>query len=143
VLKVWLSDVPVQSGKAGWKVFNDGRHVDLGGLRVNKGSQNYLIPKDLAGYNSVTIVMRPLLTETDGRRGALFTRVAMPSRATMPSQVSTGRAVKAVPTAIAVGLLTGFFGVGSGFVVVSRARADAGLRHIAVRRRRLGRRCAT
>lgn len=56
-LKVWLTDAPVQSGKAGWYVFDDGRHVDLGALKGNKGSQNYSIPADvdLATYRSVSI----------------------------------------------------------------------------------------
>ena len=57
VLKVWLTDVAVVEGEAGWRVFDDGRHVDLGPLKGNKGSQNYPIPADvdLAQYRSVTI----------------------------------------------------------------------------------------
>jgi hypothetical protein len=57
VLKVWLSDAPVRSGKAGWKVFDTGRQIDLGRLKGNKGSQNYLIPQDanLTRLTSVTI----------------------------------------------------------------------------------------
>ncbi|GLW29267.1 DM13 domain-containing protein [Actinoplanes regularis] len=56
-LKVWLTDAPVLAGKDGWFVFDDGRYVDLGALKGNKGSQNYPIPAgvDLAGYRSVTI----------------------------------------------------------------------------------------
>lgn len=57
VLKVWLSDAAVRDGKAGWQVFDDGKHIDLGRLKGNKGSQNYVIPQDLdiAAYGSVTI----------------------------------------------------------------------------------------
>jgi hypothetical protein len=57
LLKVWLTDVPVRSGSAGWRVFDDGRHVDLGPLKGNKGSQNYPLPTDvnLTAYRSVTI----------------------------------------------------------------------------------------
>jgi hypothetical protein len=57
LLKVWLTDAPVRPGKDGWHVFDDGRHVDLGALKGNKGSQNYTVPAevDLAQYRSVTI----------------------------------------------------------------------------------------
>lgn len=57
VLKVWLTDAPVRSGKDGWYVFDDGRHVDLGALKGNKGSQNYPLPADvdLATHRSVSI----------------------------------------------------------------------------------------
>jgi hypothetical protein len=57
LLKVWLSDAPVRTGTAGWHVFDDSRHVDLGPLKGNKGSQNYTIPADvdLSRYRSVTI----------------------------------------------------------------------------------------
>ncbi|MEU7905764.1 DM13 domain-containing protein [Actinoplanes sp. NPDC049118] len=56
-LKVWLTDAPVLTGRDGWHVFDDGRHVDLGALKGNKGSQNYPIPAgvDLAAYRSVSI----------------------------------------------------------------------------------------
>ncbi|MET8148650.1 DM13 domain-containing protein [Actinoplanes sp. NPDC049668] len=56
-LKVWLTDAPVLAGRDGWHVFDDGRHVDLGALKGNKGSQNYPIPAgvDLAAYRSVSI----------------------------------------------------------------------------------------
>lgn len=47
LLKVWLTDAPVIDGAAGWYVFDDGRHVDLGGLKGNIGSSNYPIPADL------------------------------------------------------------------------------------------------
>lgn len=56
-LHVWLSDQKLQSGTEGWFVFDDGRHVDLGGLKGNIGDQNYLIPSDvdLGTYPSVSI----------------------------------------------------------------------------------------
>lgn len=57
VVKVLLSDAPVLPGKSGWHVFDGGKHIDLGRLKGNKGSQNYLVPRgaDVAGYHSVTI----------------------------------------------------------------------------------------
>ncbi|MFE6623952.1 DM13 domain-containing protein [Streptomyces sp. NPDC057740] len=56
-LRVWLTDAPVEKGRAGWHVFDDGRHVSLGKLKGNKGSQNYTVPEDIdpARYRSVTI----------------------------------------------------------------------------------------
>ncbi|MEU6313279.1 DM13 domain-containing protein [Streptomyces sp. NPDC047014] len=56
-LRVWLSDAPVKEGVAGWRVFDDGKHVSLGKLKGNKGDQNYEIPADvnLADYGSVAI----------------------------------------------------------------------------------------
>jgi hypothetical protein len=57
LLQVWLTDAPVRPGKDGWYVFDDGRHVDLGPLKGNKGSQNYVLPAevDLAQYRSVSV----------------------------------------------------------------------------------------
>lgn len=57
LLKVWLTDAPVLEGSAGWRVFDDGRHLDVGELKGNIGSSNYAIPADadLAGLSSVTI----------------------------------------------------------------------------------------
>ena len=57
LLRVWLTDAPVLTGSAGWKVFDDGRYVDLGDLKGNIGSSNYPIPADvdLAGLSSVSI----------------------------------------------------------------------------------------
>ncbi|MGJ7416055.1 DM13 domain-containing protein [Streptomyces cinereoruber] len=43
-LHVLLSDAPVREGTAGWRVFDDGRHVDPARL---KGDQNYLLPADV------------------------------------------------------------------------------------------------
>ncbi|MFF5447987.1 DM13 domain-containing protein [Streptomyces sp. NPDC012888] len=56
-LRVWLTDAPVKEGVAGWRVFDDGKHVSLGKLKGNKGDQNYPIPAGvrLADYTSVTI----------------------------------------------------------------------------------------
>ncbi|WP_405805211.1 DM13 domain-containing protein [Streptomyces sp. NBC_00210] len=56
-LRVLLTDAPVKRGTAGWRVFDDGKHVSLGKLKGNKGDQNYALPRDLdlAGYTSVSI----------------------------------------------------------------------------------------
>ncbi|MFE1230398.1 DM13 domain-containing protein [Streptomyces sp. NPDC058745] len=56
-VRVWLSDAPVREGKAGWHVFDDGRHVSLGKLKGNKGDQNYPLPTgvDWEEYASVSI----------------------------------------------------------------------------------------
>jgi hypothetical protein len=56
-LRVWLTDAPVKEGKAGWRVFDDGKYVSLGKLKGNKGSQNYVLPRDVdpSSYNSVSI----------------------------------------------------------------------------------------
>jgi hypothetical protein len=56
-LEVWLADAPVVEGTAGWRVFDDGRHVDLGDLKGNLGSSNYAIPADvdLVALPSVSI----------------------------------------------------------------------------------------
>ena len=55
VVKVWLTDQHVT--KDGWHVFDDGRYVDLGGLKGNIGDQLYPIPDDanLTALHSVTI----------------------------------------------------------------------------------------
>lgn len=57
LLKVWLADAAVLPGDAGWRVFDDGRHVDLGDLKGNIGSSNYPIPADadLSALRSVTV----------------------------------------------------------------------------------------
>jgi hypothetical protein len=55
VVKVWLTDRKVT--KDGWHVFDDGKYVNLGGLKGNIGNQLYRIPDDadLAVLQSVTI----------------------------------------------------------------------------------------
>ena len=54
-LHVWLTDAEVSED--GWRVFDDGRYVDLGELRGNKGNLVYELPAgvDLADYQSVSI----------------------------------------------------------------------------------------
>jgi hypothetical protein len=56
-LRVWLSNAAVVAGRAGWHVFDDGRHLDLGELKGNQGSQNYRIPRSasLDDYQSVSV----------------------------------------------------------------------------------------
>ncbi|PZF87505.1 DM13 domain-containing protein [Micromonospora deserti] len=56
-LRVWLTDQPVRQGTAGWRVFDDGRWVELGRLKGNRGDQGYDIPADvdLTGLTSVSI----------------------------------------------------------------------------------------
>jgi electron transfer DM13 len=53
-LHVWLSDA--RSG-GDWHSYDDGRHVELGGLKATHGNQNYAIPADtdLSGLRSVVI----------------------------------------------------------------------------------------
>jgi hypothetical protein len=57
LLRVWLTDAPVLAGSEGWRIFDDGRYVDLGDLKGNIGSSNYPIPPDVnvADYRSVSI----------------------------------------------------------------------------------------
>ncbi|MFE5881148.1 MULTISPECIES: DM13 domain-containing protein [Streptomyces] len=56
-LHVLLSEAPVKEGRAGWYVFDDGRHLDLAPLKGNKGDQNYALPTDVdwSDYPSVSI----------------------------------------------------------------------------------------
>ncbi|WP_406397926.1 DM13 domain-containing protein [Streptomyces sp. NBC_00879] len=54
-LHVWLSDQRVKQDGGG--NLDDGKHVDLGGLKGNEGNQNYVIPAgtDLNRFTTVTI----------------------------------------------------------------------------------------
>jgi hypothetical protein len=56
-LRVWLTDQPVREGRAGWHLFDDGRYVEVGRLKANRGNQVYDVPRDadLTGLTSVTI----------------------------------------------------------------------------------------
>jgi hypothetical protein len=56
-LKVWITDAPVRAGRDGWSVFDDGRYVNLGRLKGNRGSQNYELPAsvDLRRLSSLSI----------------------------------------------------------------------------------------
>ena len=56
-LKVLLTDAPVTPGLSGAFVFEDGRWVDLGSLKGNRGSANYPVPAgtDINGLSSVSI----------------------------------------------------------------------------------------
>lgn len=56
-LRVWITDAPVLPGRAGWFVFDDGEHVELGRLKGNRGSQNYDLPAsvDLRRLTGLTI----------------------------------------------------------------------------------------
>ena len=59
-LKVWLTDAPVIEGPSGWFVFDDGKHLELGDLKGNQGSQNYAVPAgvDLKAPQTVLIWCR-------------------------------------------------------------------------------------
>lgn len=56
-LRVWLTDQPVIQDESGWHVFDDGRYVEVGRLKGNRGNQVYPVPAgtDLTGLRSVTI----------------------------------------------------------------------------------------
>ena len=56
-LHVWLTDQAVIEGSAGWRVFDDGRHVELGKLKGTKGTQVYDVPAGVTPdqLKSVTI----------------------------------------------------------------------------------------
>lgn len=53
-LRVWLTDQPVGTD---WKVFDDGRYLEVGRLKGNRGDQVYELPGtvDIRQYRSVTI----------------------------------------------------------------------------------------
>ena len=52
-----LTDAPVIHDRDGWHVFEQGRHVDLGALKGNRGNANYFVPAgvDIRGLDSVSI----------------------------------------------------------------------------------------
>jgi Electron transfer DM13 len=56
-VQVLLSDAPVISRSEGYRVFDEGRYVDLGPLKGNKGNANYVVPAgvDVDGLTSVSI----------------------------------------------------------------------------------------
>lgn len=56
-LEVWLTDAPVIEGFDGWRVFDDGKYINLGALKGNIGSQNYVIPAsvNLDNFSSISI----------------------------------------------------------------------------------------
>jgi Electron transfer DM13 len=56
-LRIWLTDQPVIEGRDGWHVFDDGRYVELGPLKANRGNQVYDVPPgtDVNGLTSMTI----------------------------------------------------------------------------------------
>jgi hypothetical protein len=56
-LEVWLTDAPVIEGLDGWRVFDDGKFINLGALKGNIGSQNYSIPSaiNLDEFSSISI----------------------------------------------------------------------------------------
>ena len=56
-LEVWLTDAPVIEGLDGWRVFDDGKFINLGALKGNIGTQNYSIPSEikLDDYSSISI----------------------------------------------------------------------------------------
>ncbi len=56
-LRVWLTDQRVVEGTTGWRVFDDGRYVEVGRLKGNRGDQVYELPAsvDLDTLRSITI----------------------------------------------------------------------------------------
>lgn len=53
-LQVWVTD---QEAGGDWYSYDDGRYLELGGLKGTDGDQNYLLPPgaDIAGLSSVVI----------------------------------------------------------------------------------------
>lgn len=56
-LRVWLTDQPVVRGVAGWRVFDDGRWLEVARLKGNRGDQVYELPASVnpADFRSVSI----------------------------------------------------------------------------------------
>ncbi|HLL66685.1 MAG TPA: DM13 domain-containing protein [Micromonosporaceae bacterium] len=56
-LRVWLTDQKVGTDSAAWHVFDDGKHVELGRLKGNRGDQVYPLPADvdIRDYHSVSV----------------------------------------------------------------------------------------
>jgi Electron transfer DM13 len=56
-LRVWLTDQEVLEGEAAWKLFDDGKWVELGPLKGTHGLQVYDVPQgtDVSQFKSVTI----------------------------------------------------------------------------------------
>ncbi|TDC38892.1 hypothetical protein E1211_05875 [Micromonospora sp. 15K316] len=56
-LRVWLTDQPVRTGTAGWRVFDDGRWIEVARLKGNRGDQVYDLPAsvDPLEFRSVSI----------------------------------------------------------------------------------------
>ena len=56
-LRVWLTDHALDDD---WHVWDDGRYLDLGGLKGNVGDQNYLVPAatDLSRWKTAVIWCR-------------------------------------------------------------------------------------
>lgn len=56
-LHVWLTDQTVRTDHSGWFIFDDGRYVELGALKGNRGNQVYDVPAgtDLASLTSAVI----------------------------------------------------------------------------------------
>ncbi|BCJ49282.1 hypothetical protein Asp14428_07570 [Actinoplanes sp. NBRC 14428] len=56
-LRVWLSDQRVGTGSDAWHVFDDGRYLELGRLKGNRGDQVYPVPRsaDLTALRSISI----------------------------------------------------------------------------------------
>ncbi|MEV4706257.1 DM13 domain-containing protein [Actinoplanes sp. NPDC049316] len=56
-LRVWLTDQNAITGTKAWSIFDDGRHVELGRLKGNRGNQVYPVPADveLDSYRSISI----------------------------------------------------------------------------------------
>ena len=56
-LRVWMTDQEVLAGRDGWKVFDEGRRVEVGRLKGTHGLQVYDVPAgtDVHQFKSVTI----------------------------------------------------------------------------------------